>query len=209
MLLDLACGSGSLSVELAKRGVDMIGVDGSEEMLMAASDKSAKAGTPMMLLCQDMRELDLYGTVNGAVCILDSLNHLCRTGDLAEVFKRLFLFVEPGGLFIFDLNTIYKHRYVLGDNPFVFEEEDFLCIWRNRFMERTAEADMQLDFFVKENDGYNRLTDHVRERAYSQRTINRLLDESGFKTLAVYDDMSTEPVMQNSERMVFVARRKS
>lgn len=207
-LLDLACGSGSLTLELAKRGIDVIGVDGSEEMLMAAQDKSDKAGIPLMLLCQDMRELDLYGTVNGAVCTLDSLNHLCRTSELAEVFKRLFLFIESGGLFVFDVNTIYKHRNVLGDNSFVFEEDDFFCVWRNRLIDRTAEVDMQLDFFVDEGDSYARLTDSLRERAYSKRTLCRLLSDTGFETLAVYDDMTTVPVKDDSERMVFVTKRR-
>ena len=176
-LLDLACGSGSLAMKLSERGIDVIGVDGSEDMLSAASDKSVKTGIPLMLLCQDMRALDLYGTVDGAVSVLDSLNHLCSTGGLSEVFKRLFLFIEPGGLFIFDVNTIYKHRFVLGDNAFVFEEDDFLCVWRNRLIKRTSEVDMQLDFFVKQGNGYTRLTDSLRERAYSEGTLKRLLSE--------------------------------
>ncbi len=206
-LLDLACGSGSLTLELVKRGIDMIGVDGSDEMLMVASQKAEKSGIPLMLLCQDMRALDLYGTVSGTVCILDSLNHLCSTKDLAEVFKRLFLFIEPGGLFVFDVNTIYKHRHVLGNNSFVFEEDDFLCVWRNQLSERTAAVNMQLDFFVEKFGSYSRLTDFVRERAYSQQTIYRLLAGAGFEVLAVYDDMTTEPVRRDSERMFIVARR--
>ena len=141
-LLDLACGSGGLSLPLAARGIDVIGVDGSDEMLARAREKADQAGMSLLLLCQDMRELDLYGTVDGAVCVLDSLNHLCRTDDLAEVFRRLRLFIEPGGLFVFDVNTPYKHREILGDNAFVFEEEDFLCVWRNRLIERTCEVDM-------------------------------------------------------------------
>lgn len=99
-VLDLACGSGSLSVELAQRGVDVIGVDGSADMLAKANEKAAAAGKPLLFLQQDMRELDLYGTVDAAVCMLDSLSHLCRTADLREVFRRLHLFVAPGGLLI-------------------------------------------------------------------------------------------------------------
>ena len=207
-LLDLACGSGSLTIELAVRGIDMIGVDGSADMLMKATEKADKEGMPLMLLCQDMRKLDLYGTVNGAVCVLDSLNHLCRTSELFEVFKRLFLFIEPGGLLIFDVNTIYKHRYVLGNNSFVFEEKDFLCIWRNRLIGSTAEVDIQLDFFVEQDGCYTRLTDNLRERAYAARTLNHLLSDAGFEVLAVYDDMSIKPVKRDSERMVYVARRR-
>ena len=136
-------------LELAARGFEIIGVDSSVEMLSIASAKASDAGPPLMLVCQDMRGLDLYGTVDGAVCLLDSLNHLCSTRELAEVFKRLFLFVKPGGLLGFDVNTKHKHHNVLGDNSFVFEEEDFVCIWRNRLNKRTCEVDMQLDFSSK------------------------------------------------------------
>jgi ubiquinone/menaquinone biosynthesis C-methylase UbiE len=208
-LLDLACGSGSLSLGLIAQGVDIIGVDSSEDMLAVASDKAQKAGVGLMLLCQDMRELDLYGTVSGAVCALDSLNHLCQIDDIREVFRRLHLFIEPGGLLIFDVNTIYKHRKVLGNNAFVFEERDFICVWRNHLIARTVEVDMQLDFFVEKGEHYTRLTDSVRERAYSQQTLSRLLHQAGFETLGVYGDMTVEPPKEESERLVFVARRSS
>jgi len=207
-LLDLGCGSGSLALQLSALGIDVIGVDGSAEMLCLASDKANKSAVPLMLLCQDMRELDLYGTVDGAVCTLDCLNHLCSTKELAEVFNRLFLFIQPGGLFIFDVNTVYKHRFVLGDNSFVYEQDDFLCIWRNRLINRTAQVSMQLDFFVKQSKGYTRLTDSLRERAYSQRTLKKLLSKAGFNTLAVYEDMTTECIKDDTQRMVFVAQRR-
>ncbi|HHV51770.1 MAG TPA: class I SAM-dependent methyltransferase [Clostridiales bacterium] len=207
VLLDLACGTGSIAVELAARGFDVIGVDSSEEMLSLASQKAAEKGLPLMLLCQDMRSLDLYGTVDGAVCLLDSLNHLCSRVELAEVFKRLFLFVKPGGLFIFDVNTKFKHHNILGDNCFVFEEDDFVCVWRNRLISRTSEVDILLDFFVKNGDNYIRLTDSLRERAYSLNTISRLLHDAGFETLAIYDDLTFDAARDDSERVYFVARR--
>lgn len=208
-VLDLACGSGGITLPLAAVGLELIGVDGSQEMLAKAREKADRQGEDILFLCQDMRELDLYGTVDGALCALDGLNHLCRTGELAEVFRRLHLFIEPGGLFLFDVNTPYKHRQVLADNAFVFEEEDFLCIWRNRLMERTCEVDMQLDFFVRQEEGrYLRLSDDVRERAYSERTLRRLLDQAGFETLAVYADGTLEPPRADTERAVYVARRR-
>ena len=197
-LLDLACGSGSLSLELASRGVDVIGVDGSEDMLSLAMAKAARGDLELMFLEQDMRELDLFGTVSGAVCLLDSLNHITNTAGLAEVFRRLGLFIEPGGLLVFDANTPYKHREILGDNAFVFEEEDFLCVWRNRFIGRTCEVEMTLDFFAEEGGLYERMTDVVRERAYSLSTWERLLKEADFELLAVYGERTEEPPTEDA-----------
>lgn len=202
-VLDLACGSGNLSVELEKRGVDIIGVDASEEMLARAAEKLPEA----LLLCQDMRELNLYGTVDGAVCTLDSLNHLCSTADIAEVLRRLRLFVQPGGLFVFDANTPYKHREVLADRAFVFEEDGVFCTWRTRYVPRQQRVDMLLDFFVENEDGgYERYEDTVSERAYSERTWRQLLADAGWETLAVYGAMTEDPPAADCERWVFVAR---
>ncbi len=203
-VIDVACGSGSLCMELAARGVDPIGVDASEAMLAKAMEKS---GGSLMFLQQDMRALDLYGTADAAVCMLDSINHLCRSTDVEQFFRRLRLFVEPGGLFIFDVNTPYKHREVLGDNAFVFEEEDFLCVWRNRYMAKTKETEMLLDFFVEREDGtYDRVYDTVREKAYSRRTLEQLLQKTGWECLAVYGNGTTVAPAETEERWVFVAR---
>ena len=203
-LLDIACGSGCLCAELEKQGKEVIGVDGSSAMLMQARQRlSADA----LLLAQDMRELDLYGTVDGAVCTLDSLNHLCRTDDVAQVFRRARLFVEPNGLLIFDVNTVYKHREVLGNHTFVTEQDGIVCVWRNHYFTRTNEVNMLLDFFVEQQDGtYERYEETVRERAYSERMLRRLLAETGWETVAVYGDMTTDAPEPNCERMVFVAR---
>lgn len=206
-VLDIACGSGSLCEALAERGIDPIGVDASAGMLMKAMEKPLLRQKRVLLLEQDMRELDLYGTADGAVCILDSVNHLCHTRDVQRFFSRLRLFVEPGGLFIFDVNTPYKHRQVLGDNTFVFEEDDLVCIWRNRFVEKTGEVDMALDFFVHEGDGaYYRMTDTVRERAYSRRTLEQLLKKTGWDVLAVLAENTGGEPTADCERWVFVAR---
>lgn len=206
-VLDIACGSGNLCEALVKRGIDPIGVDASGDMLMKAMEKPLLREKHLLLLEQDMRELDLYGTADGAVCTLDSVNHLCRTEDVKQFFSRLRLFVEPNGLFIFDVNTPYKHKHVLGDNTFVLEEEDLLCIWRNRFVASTCEVDITLDFFVQTGEGaYDRLTDTVRERAYSRRTLEQLLKTTGWDVLAVLADGTDSPPQDDCERWVFVAR---
>ena len=210
MVLDLACGSGSLSLELAARGCEVIGVDGSADMLAVAREKAADEGQDILFLCQDMRELDLYGTVDGAVCMLDSFSHILHTEDLREIFRRLGLFIAPDGLLVFDVNTPYKHAHVLGDNHFVFEREEFLCAWRNRYLPTTHEVEMALDFFLEEEDGtYSHYTDTVRERAYSLQTWKHLLTEAGFDLLAVYDERRfTEPA-DDAQRWVLVAKNNA
>lgn len=205
-VLDLACGTGSLSTALLDRGVDVIGVDGSEDMLAEAIGKSVRYGDRFMLLCQDMRELDLFGTVDGAVCMLDSLNHLTKTADVGEVLRRLGLFIEKGGLFIFDVNTPYKHQTVLGDNAFVYEQDDFFCAWQNHYVPRTKEVLMQLDFFVENGDGYDRYTEEIRERAYTEKTLRRLLDEAGFEVLAIFGERTEQPPQETEQRIVFVTK---
>ncbi len=206
-VLDVACGSGSLCEALVKRGVDPIGVDGSGDMLIKAMEKPLLRDQQVLLLEQDMRQLDLYGTVDGAVCILDSVNHLCRTEGIKRFFSRLRLFVEPNGLFIFDVNTPYKHKQILGNNTFVLEDEELLCVWRNRLIAGTCEVDMTLDFFVQEEDGrYDRLTDTVRERAYSRRTLEQLLKTTGWDVLAVLANGTEDMPGDQCERWVFVAR---
>ena len=205
-LLDLACGSGKLTRELALRGMDMVGTDGSAEMLMAAQDEIADLNADVLLLRQDMRELDLNDTVDGAVCTQDSLSHLLTTDDLAAVFARLRLFIAPGGLFIFDVNTPYKHRELLGNRDFVLEEDGLLCVWRNHLQERSCTVTMELDFFEEQADGaYCRTSDVVRERAYSLKTWERLLNEAGFGLLAVLDESGEDPAA-DADRWVIVAR---
>ena len=202
-LLDVACGTGRLSVQLAQRGVDVIGIDGSEDMLSLARQNAPG----QMFVCQDMQALDLYGTAQGAVCVLDSVNHLCQTAQLEAFFRRLRLFVEPGGLFIFDVNTPYKHRCVLGDNAFVFDLPELTCVWQNHLLSRGDVVDMRLDFFVEQPDGrYERYCDAVRERAYSDKTMQKLLRDCGWQVLAVYDDMSFDAPAAESERVVYVVR---
>lgn len=203
-VLDVACGSGSLCQEFLRLGVDPIGVDGSADMLAKAGEKLCGR---VLLLQQDMRNLDLYGMVDGAVCTMDSVNHLCKTGDVQRFFERVRLFVEPGGLFIFDVNTVYKHRHILANQVFVAEESDVMCVWRNRLIQSTNEVEMLLDFFAEEEDGtYSRFCDTVRERAYSKRTLCRLLQKTGWDCLAIYADMTTDEPSPDCQRLVFVAR---
>ena len=165
ILLDLACGTGSLSVEFSKLGYDVIGVDASPDMLAEAQQKPATR--PVLYLCQTFQQLDLYGTVDVAVCALDSLNHITRLGELEQAVGRVSLFTAPGGLLLFDVNTPYKHREVLGNNTFVYDLDDLYCVWQNT-TDRQLRTRISLDFFVRRQGAYYRESERFYERGYTR-----------------------------------------
>ena len=205
ILLDLGCGTGSLSMVMDELGYDVIGVDGSYEMLGEAMEKRAQSGRDILYLAQDMTELALCGTGGAVVSSLDSLNHLTRSADFDRAVGRAALFLEPGGVMAFDVNTPYKHRQVLADNTFVYDTDEVYCVWQN-----TADGDltrMDLDLFVRQEDGaYIRMEDHFSERAYSREEIEASLIRHGMEITGVYDAWTFDPPKPDSERLVFVAR---
>ena len=204
ILLDLACGTGTLSAELAKYGYDMILCDLSAEMLGFARERLPDA----LLVCQSMTELDLYGTINHAVCSLDSINHLLKTCDVKAAFSSVSLFMERGGVFVFDVNTIYKHENVLGNNSFVTEAQDVFCVWQNSYKRKSKTVDINIDIFIKEGNKYERLRESFSERAYSLADISKWLDETGFDVVGVYDDMTENKPSEMSERVYFSAVKR-
>ena len=207
LLLDVACGTGGFSNCFAKRGVEVIGADMSEEMLSIAREESAIQGNDILYLCQKAEELDLYGTVDGAICCLDSLNHITDYRDFCKALKRIALFLEEGSLFIFDLNTEYKHKSVLGDNVFVIDNGDVYCVWANSFNKKDCSVDIALDFFVKENDAYYKTSEEFSERAYSAAQVDSALKKAGLQIIGIFDDMTTKPLKKTSERAVYVTKR--
>lgn len=209
ILLDLACGTGSLSVELAKRGYDVIGVDSSPEMLSVAMQKKYETGLDLLFLCQDMTELDLYGTIDATVCALDSINHVTNPEDVQKIFNKVSLFTAPGGLFVFDVNTVYKHREVLGNNTFVYDCDDVYCVWQNTYQEADETVSINLDFFEydDESGGYFRSSECFQERAYTPQQLEQMLENSGLSLLAVYGDDTMEPPIPTTQRLIYVARK--
>lgn len=209
LLLDLACGTGSLSLEFAERGFSVIGVDASEEMLAQAQNKKYnKADSNTIFLCQDMRSLDLYGTVDCCISSLDSLNHLTDEDDLLAAFESVSLFINDGGIFVFDMNTPYKHRSILSDSCFVYEADGLYCVWQNSPVSDDLTVDISLDFFIEDKNGkYTRSTESFSERAYTFQTVKRLIEQADFELLANYRDMTREMPAADTERTVFVARR--
>lgn len=208
LLLDVACGTGSLSLELAKRGFDVTGVDISREMLSKAQNKMYESGESVLFLCQDMRKLDLYGTVDCAVCTLDSLNHLTSREDLLQAFKSVSMFLNDGGIFIFDMNTPYKHKEVLADNSFVYELNGLFCVWRNTLSDDGVSVEINLDFFEK-TDGanYRRFCESFCERAYDTKTVIELLDKAQLSLVSQYAELSFDAPDEKTQRIVFTARR--
>lgn len=203
--LDLACGTGSLTRLFAEKGIDVYGVDSSEDMLSEAMQRAYEKGLNILYLKQKMQSLDLYGTINTCICTLDSINHLTDIDDVKKTFDRVGLFMDDDGLFVFDVNTLYKHRKILCDNTFVFENDEVFCVWQNS-LEENDSVNITLDFFEEEDGVYYRSAENFSERAYSDSQIRELLSNAGFSVEAVYGDLSFGPPEETEQRVIYVAR---
>ena len=180
VMLDLACGTGTMTEEMAERGYDMIGVDYSEGMLGQAMEKKIEKQLPIQYVCQDMRELELYGTVDAVICTLDSLN------------------------------TLYKHRELLGNQVYVYETDAVYCVWENALCEDNCTVEITLDLFQLCADGrYRRTEEQITERAYAPEQVQAALETIGFHVLGIYHADTEEPLHSDSERMVVVARKEA
>ncbi len=208
LVLDLGCGTGNVTLPMAMRGYEMLGLDASEEMLQIASEKAKAAEQEILFLHQDMTSFELYGTVDAMVCALDGVNYLTEDGDLAAMLKLLHYYLNPGGILIFDINTPYKFRQVLNGKTFVYDEEDACCIWENTFEEETQICYFDLTFFLKNPDGtYTRQEEYQEERSYTPQEIQEIVKECNLDCLGVFDNLSFDPPKEDSERLFFVIRR--
>lgn len=204
--LDLGCGTGNLTLELANRGIEMTGVDLSEDMLMVAREKSE--GLDILYLNQDMTEFELYGTVDFVVSSLDCVNYITDKRDLLKVMKLVNNYLDPGGLFIFDINTRYKLESIIGDNTFILENDDCFCSWQNEYDKKRKLSDFYLTFFLKDGEEYTRFDEQHTQRAYEIEEIKALIESSGMRLLKVYHDRSFENPKKNSERVFFVVQEQ-
>lgn len=207
ILLDLACGTGSLSEAMAKRGYDVIGVDLSEEMLSVALDKKFDSGLPIQYLCQDMCKLDMYGTIDATICALDSLNHLPDINFVKRAIERVSLFSNPNGIFIFDINTVYKHKNILGDNTFIYDTDDVYCAWQNTYNDEDNSVIIELNFFEKDSDIYRRFDESFSERAYNIKQLTDICEDAGLEVLSIYDYLTNNPPREDSEKLTVVTRK--
>lgn len=208
ILLDLGCGTGSVTELLARAGFDMIGIDNSEEMLDIAMEKRDESGLDILYLLQDMREFELYGTVKGIVSICDSMNYILEEEDLLEVFRLVHNYLDNEGIFIFDMNTVYKYEKILSDHTFAEDREEGSFIWENFYDEEEEINQYDLSLFVREEDGrYRKYEETHLQRAYPQQRVQELIKESGLELLHVYHAFTKEIPAEDSERIYFVCRR--
>ena len=206
LLLDLGCGTGTMTEILSEAGYDMIGVDNADEMLNIAISKREQSGHDILYLNQDMREFELYGTVRGIVSICDSINYITEEDDLLQVFQLVNNYLDIGGLFIFDLNTEYKYRQI-GDATIAENREEGSFIWENNYYEEDMINEYDLTLFIRGEDGrYDRYMENHLQRAYPLDRVKELIEEAGLEFVTAYDAFTREPVKAESERVYVIAR---
>lgn len=209
-VLDAGCGTGTLALLLRKLGYEMVCVDLSSEMLSEARDKLVGKGFhDVTLLQQDLRELDLYGTVAATVSMLDVINHLESIEDVKKVFSRISLFSEPGAPFIFDINLPYKHKDILASNSFVYTGGGYQCVWHNEYHESPDRVEMEIEIYKIRLFGKEYLgSDTVVEYSYSLEDIIEALKAAGFIFAEAVDGESYKPLSSRSQRALVTAYKE-
>lgn len=207
LVLELGCGTGTMTELLAESGYDMIGVDNAEEMLAEAMEKREESGHDILYLLQDMEKFELYGTVRAVISVCDSLNYITEEEDLLHVFSLVNNYLDPKGTFIFDMNTVYKYREMLGNTTIAENREEGSFIWENEYDEETGMNIYGLTLFLPREDGLYEKTEEVHyQKAYSEEKIKELLEKAGMEVVAVYDAYTKNPPSAKSGRLTFVAR---
>lgn len=209
LVLELGCGTGSMTEVLAEYGYDMIGVDNSEDMLQLAIDKRRSSGHDILYLLQDMREFELYGTVRAVISACDSINYITDHEDLLEVFRLVNNYLDPQGIFIFDFNTEYKYRELLGDRVIAEERTECSFIWDNYYDEKEQLNEYELTLFVQSGEDenlYRKYQEIHYQRAYSLEIIQSLLKKAGLIYIGAYDAYTKDAPLYTSERICVIAQ---
>lgn len=207
LVLDLGCGTGTLTELMYAQGYDMIGVDNAPDMLEIAMAKREESGSQILYLLQDMRELELYSTVGTVVSVCDSVNYILEEEELLEVFRLVNNYLYPGGIFIFDFNTDYKYREVIGDTTIAESREDCSFIWENYYDEESHMNEYDVTVFVQEEgDLFRRFTENHVQRGYTVEQMSSLVAQAGMELVAVLDADTGEAVTAESERVYIVAK---
>lgn len=210
LVADLGCGTGKITRLLSDAGYDIIGVDNAAEMLEIAREiQEDEERDDIWYLLQDMRELELSGEVNAMVSICDSMNYILEEEDLKEVFLRVKEYLQTGGIFIFDMNTLHKYRDMIGETTIAENRDEGSFIWDNYFYEDEMVNEYELTLFIREENGLFRKYEETHyQRAYELDTVKRLIEEAGLKFVTAYDAFTKEPVNRDSERMYIIARKE-
>ena len=207
LVLDLGCGTGKMTLELARRGYDMTGIDYSPEMLDIARSVAESEGQDILWLCQDMREFELYGTVDAAVCCLDCINHIEDIEDMKQCFSLVHNYLIPDGIFIFDINGRYKFENIYADNTYSMEEEGGVCVWENYYDPDSKMCDFYITLFKECRDGrYERHDETQSERMYTVEEIKSALESCNMEYLGSYGDFDFTPGSDECERVYIVAK---
>lgn len=208
LVLDLGCGTGTLTELLYRKGYDMVGVDNSEDMLNIAFAKRERSGSEILYLCQDMRELDLYSTVGTVVCVCDSINYLLENDEVEDTFALVNNYLYPGGLFIFDFNTVYKYEQVIGDATIAENREECSFIWENFYHEEERINEYDLTIFAKEDDCglFRRFTETHLQRGYTLAEMKEFVERAGMEVALVLDADTRKAPTEVSERIYVLAR---
>lgn len=209
LVVELGCGTGSMTEQMAALGYDMIGVDCSEEMLAEAMDKRRRSGHDILYLQQDMRRLDLYCTAGTMFSVCDSLNYLLEEDDLLRTFRQVYRFLYPGGIFVFDFNTVYKYAEVLGDTTIAENRDDCSFIWENYYDPASERNEYDLTLFVRRASGlFERLEETHVQRGYTEALMRRLTEEAGFSFVRSIDADTHGEVTARSERIYMIVRKR-
>ncbi|MBN2558576.1 MAG: class I SAM-dependent methyltransferase [Clostridia bacterium] len=204
-IMDLGCGTGSLTLRLAGMGYDMTGVDASPGML---GEAYAKGGPGILWINQDFTEIDLFGTYDAAVSLLDCVNHLRDEREVEKYFRLVHNYLNPGGLFVFDINSEYKFREVFSSNVFYSVNDDFAYIWQNEYNLEKRTCVMEITIFIRENGLYRRIDTCNTERAFATGEMKNLLEKAGFCIISVYNDLTFDEPGDKAERIFFVCRKE-
>lgn len=208
LVLDLCCGTGSMTEYLAGAGYDMIGIDSSEAMLEEALQKKDRSGHDILYLQQDMRSFELYGTVRAVVCVCDSLNYLLEEEELLQVFRLADNYLDPGGLFLFDMSSAEKYRKI-GDRVIAENREDCTLIWENCWYEEEQINEYQITLFTRADDGrFDREQEIHIQRAYSRKTIEKCMLQAGLEVLPAESHMDKNRSEAWQDRYFFVGKER-
>lgn len=216
LVLELGCGTGSMTELLASKGYDMIGVDNSEDMLELAMEKRIESGHDILYLLQNMQEFELYGTVRAVVSVCDSVNYVTDEEELTEVFRLVNNYLDPQGVFIFDFNTEYKYQEILGEQVIAEEREECSFIWDNYYYEEEKINEYELTLFIRDEELTQKCGQEICrkyqethfQRGYTTEEMQRALEEAGMEFVASYDAFTRNLPDDKSERIYIVAREK-